>query len=279
MALLHSAVTTCNRTPRKVHCRISLVGRFLLSAVAAINVAAHADTPATPTILMVTEIQDYFDACKTIEIRVVEYIYRQKLGLAYHCDTFPWVRAQQMVKLGQRDAMVTIPTVERNAYALASSLPVVTLNMRLFVSKKSLRYQHYLNIKTLDDLRSGVFIAQEGSGWAQQKIVSRQIQIEWTKSIETVFKMLAKNRGDFTVQGDLYAFPVLKELALENEIDVLPPILDKADYHLMISKRSPYTESLIQFNDALREISNDGTLARLTDSFVKERYDAAENKH
>lgn len=230
------------------------------SALASRPCAAETQPPVT----IVVDQQSSYDSCQVIEMRIAQYILVERLQQAYRCDSLPWIRAQLLVKSGERDAMVTIPTDERRQYADPSTLPVVTLNMRLFVANNSPRYRELINAKTLADLHGGTFIAQAGSGWAKKQIQPRQIAIEWAGNIENVFRMLKTRRGDFTIQGDIYALPILKALAFEDYITMSPVIFDRADFHFMLSKRSARRDLLSRFDAELNAMTADGTLAIVT---------------
>ncbi|NQD36750.1 transporter substrate-binding domain-containing protein [Permianibacter sp. IMCC34836] len=212
-------------------------------------------------------------------MRITQYILVERLKQAYRCDSLPWIRAQLLVKSGERDAMVTIPTNERRQYADVSALPVVTLNMRMFVANDSPRYGELSNAKTLDDLKAGTFIAQAGSGWAKKQIEPRHLAIEWAGNIENVFRMLKTRRGDFTIQGDIYAMPILKALAFEDQISITPVIFDRADYHLLISKQSAQRELMQRFDAELKTMTADGRLTIVTQQAMQAISDEMSSKY
>ena len=79
---------------------------------------------------------------------------------------YPWRRVQQLVELGDNDAICTFASLERQTYAYFNKIPVVTLQPTLFFSANNPRRAEIEKISTSEQLRSCNLIDQKGKAVA-----------------------------------------------------------------------------------------------------------------
>lgn len=197
---------------------------------------------------------------KGILVDALDEALQKRMGLAIIHKGYPWVRAQEMVRNGEADGYVTIPTKERLMYTNASEKSVISSRMTLFAFKKSPLLDKLRKIKTvseLTDFRIGVYL---GHGWAKQHLEGNGIHVYWAPNIDNVFLMLLNDRIDATVEIEAVMLYMIKKAGYQNDIIEVPVKLDISSWHLCVGKNSGYNDILPKFDKVIEEMRRDGTL-------------------
>ena len=199
---------------------------------------------------------------------MVMEILGKRVGLPVSLQGLPWARAQALVQDGSADAFCTNPTPGRLEYALFTSRAPIETKTELFYALDNPRRAEIEAIKTVDqlkDFRQGDYI---GNGFAEATF--KGLTIDYTPTLDSVFKKIAAGRLDLFVGNDLVAKSVLKQASLGDKIHSFPvDIGQPSRFHIGIRKSLTEAPALIAKADAaIAAAQADGTLARIVAKYT-----------
>ena len=196
-----------------------------------------------------------------IFVDVVDEIVGTRLGIPVEHLVLPWARAQQLVKIGDADGLVTVASEKRKSFANVSAVPVQTHRNRIVIRANHPDIQeikHIANVDGLAKYRIGVHL---GNGWAKEHL--KGFDVIEAPSIDLLLKMLVAERIDVVIQGDAVTLYYRKQLGYVDELVVLPNSFDSLDFRFMVNKNSTYSDLPEAFDRELKKIMDDGTLEEL----------------
>lgn len=199
----------------------------------------------------------------------------QRMNIPFTYKVYPWKRAQLLVKNGEADAMITVPTPERLKFVNSCEEPIVKAGLVIFVRKDNPRLQEIKQIKTFSALKGYKLVDYLGDGWAERNL--KDLDVDWAKNMQHALKMLALNRADIFVQSKVITKHNLKQLVADesnknipfDQIIDLPYVLEESSYNLLIRKDSPHVAIMNRFNQTIRAMRTDGTMQKIYDKFIK----------
>lgn len=200
-----------------------------------------------------------------------EVIARQMLVPCAH-EGFPWARAQSLVEQGQKDAICTIATPERLAYAVAADEPVVVAPTCIFVRSDNPRVRELEAVRTLAELRalSPSVLSYSANGWAKAKLEG--FNVVWGNDFLSALRMLIAGRGDLMIENALTMEHSLGQLPNGDRVRALPNPMDQARFQLLVSKRSAHLSLLGPFSKALQKFKTTPQYADLFARYGVRRY-------
>lgn len=201
---------------------------------------------------------------------LIRELFINRLSLDLKVKRLPWVRGQRQVREGESDFMITIPTDERESYALVSENPVLRLFMQIFTYAGHERMDEIKKIVSVQDiLQMGLIpVTNQGNGWHEQHIDSFGVKTEHVRSDESLPKVLASKRADILIDVPLTMSYQIKQLGLSSQIVLTDVILDETDFHLLVSKKSPFADKMDEIDRVLNEMIEDGTVDKLYRKYV-----------
>lgn len=205
------------------------------------------------------------DQMKGILIDVVNEAVQVRMGIPVSHEGYPWARAQNLVKNGEADAFVTIPTPERKEYTKVSNQPVITTKVTLFTNINHERMDEFKNIETISDLKPFSLVDYIGNGWAHENLAG--FNVDWSPYMDNVLHKLANNRGDIFVQVSQVTHYAVKQLGLQDIIVEIPTVLDSATFNLCIGHSSLFVDIISKFDETLNDMRNDGKLQEIYDKY------------
>jgi len=187
----------------------------------------------------------------------------RRVGLPVVSQGLPWARAQALVQEGAADAFCTNPTPGRLEYALFSKNPAVVTKVELFYTLDNPRraeIEAIRNVGQLAGFRQGDYV---GNGFAEATF--KGLPIDFTPTLDSVFKKIEAGRLDFFVGNDLVAKAILKQAGLGDKIKSFPvDIGQPSQFHIGIRKTYPDAPALIDKVDAaIQAALSDGALAKI----------------
>ncbi|MDN3919511.1 substrate-binding periplasmic protein [Roseateles violae] len=191
-------------------------------------------------------------AIKGILVDVLDEVIHRRLGLPRSHEGFPWPRAQALVQRGERDAICTIATPARLAYAQAAEEPVVTAPTTVFVRADHPRLAAFSAARDLAELRElqPSVLSYAANGWARERLGG--FNVLWGNDFQSSLKMLVARRGDLMIENALTMQYSLRRLTGGDEIRMLPNRMDQAHFQLLVSRASAHLPMLPDFSRALR---------------------------
>ena len=189
----------------------------------------------------------------------------RRMGVKVEMNGYPWMRAQKMVKDGDADAFITILTPERRQFVSSGSEPLISLRMGMVAKRGSAVNAKLAAVRTAEDLRAFSVLSYRGNGWSQSFL--KGITVDWALTTDQCLKKLARGRADVYVSDlDTVGYRI-KKLGLENELVVLPNVLDRREFRLGIRKQSEHLPLLPRFDQTIRQMKADGSLQRILEKY------------
>lgn len=195
---------------------------------------------------------------------VVEAVER-RLGIPTVWEPAPWARCQANVRQGLADAMLTVPTAERAEYCLASREPLYVKQLGVFTYAGHPRLAEIQALGELAGIGKGGFsvITYNENGWSKANVEPLDIPVQTTSSLPSVWRMLARQRGDLVIEWPPAAWPDINRLGLAGDVVETGVIIGSMPFHLLVGRNSRFTGLLDGFDEAIRSMRQDGTLARI----------------
>ncbi len=184
-----------------------------------------------------------------------------ELGVQVHHEGYPWLRAQKLVRAGQADGFVTVPTRERRAYTRVVEAPVAFSPLTLFTQTGHPALARLNQARALSDLKAFTILDYIGNGWGKENLVGFKVHL--TSNVDNVFKLLAAGRGDLMITDPLVASFKLAQLGLAGTITEVPLQLELTPLHLCIANSSPFAARVDELTRILARLRQSGELARM----------------
>lgn len=202
------------------------------------------------------------DGCmKGILIDVTDRIVHTQMGLLVSHTGYPWERAQAMVRTGEADAFISVPTPARRAYTIIGRVPVSTVTVALFSNPENSRVREIETVKTVSDLLRFTTVSYIGNGWTRKNLGKRQVA--WVPTLDRALFLISQNRYDVYIGGAISTGYHIKQLGYEKTVIQLPNVLESTSLNLCIGKSSAYASILPAFDTALRALIDGGELERI----------------
>ncbi|MCP5269249.1 MAG: transporter substrate-binding domain-containing protein [Zoogloeaceae bacterium] len=162
-------------------------------------------------------------------------------------EAYPWRRVQQLVQLGDNDAICTFASLDRQTYALFNKIPVVTLRPTLFFSASNPERAVIEKITTVEQLKAFRLIDQQGNQWAEQTL-SNYPNVLWASGHDNIFRMVLSGRGDIHVSlSPIVTRWRLKKLGITEGVISRPApfVAAQVPFHLGIRKGHPRAADIL----------------------------------
>ncbi len=203
-----------------------------------------------------------------IMIDIADEAIQKRMGIKVSYHLYPWERAQHLVKQGVLDAHIT-NGILREEWAEHSKEVVIELPWGIFVKAGNPKLEQIKKAKTLEELRPFQFVDHIGNGWAKANLVDKGFDVYLVPEHDTVYKVMAKGRGDININTAHIARYHIKNLGLQDQLVELPPIIPANPFHLVIGKKSPFTKILPEFDKVIRQMKDEGTVQAIIDKYTK----------
>jgi len=200
-----------------------------------------------------------------IEIDVAREVFTARLGHPIAASLYPWERAQQMVRSGQADGLITVATPERLSYADCGRVPALRVPLRAMMRRNHPQLEEVTAAKKLEDLRKFELVSYLGNGWARQKLAGFNVidAVDFQASL----RGLAQGRADVAIVNAITGHYYLDKLNLKGKLLMLPQDLDTLDYVLCLGKNSRHLTKLGEFDRVLEVTRADGGYAHILKTY------------
>jgi polar amino acid transport system substrate-binding protein len=186
----------------------------------------------------------------------------RRLGIPLENQGYPWERAQSMVKSGQADGFVTVPTAEKKSYALAGQESVITPEISLYTWAGNPNMERLQSLRSIDALRGLRVLDYPGIGWGKEYLAGLEVRLAPT--LDQIFLMLAQKRGDAFAQINLVARYAIRSQGLGDQLVEIPkPSFPSVPFVLCLEKSSPFAARLGEFDETFQAMKDDGALDRI----------------
>lgn len=244
--------------------------RFLFSLLLALCLAVPAVAGPAPLRVAYPEFppfhwRDEQGRMQGFFYEIIREAVERRLGIPTAWDAQPWARCQASVRHGSADVILTVPTPERAAYALASAEPFYVKRLNVFTRADHPRLEEIRGLASLEDVhRAGLtVVTYNENGWSKAHVEPLGIRVFTANSLQSVWRMLAESRGDLVIEWPPAAWPDIRALRLDRGIVQTGAVMGSMSFHLLVGKRSPHTHILPGFDQAVRAMREDGTMDRI----------------
>lgn len=196
----------------------------------------------------------------------------KRMNVPFKHEVYPWKRAQMIVKSGQADALITIPTPSRLEYLRPSREPVFTMKYKIFTQQDNPNIEQIKSVTSLSQLKGLKIIDYIGDGWAEKNLT--QYGVEWSPNLTSACKMIAAHRGDVFLQDETMVLYTIKNIEkydkstnYKNIVSFDAPV-SQVGFHLLIRNDSPYKTLLLQFDRTIRSMRDDGELDKIKEKWI-----------
>ena len=239
------------------------IGLYLVLVLCCSSAIASSSETATLSIVYDTfapYIDNVNDKAEGLYVDVLTEALENRLGVPVRFEWQPWSRAQFSVEKGYADAMVTVVTPARLAYAETSKEPVAASETVLFTRADHPRFEQMKEIRSRRDLGDYRILTYLGDGWAKEFLSEFEVDFG-ARDFSHVLEKLERGRGDLFLQGRKVVQHYISELQQDVPIVQVPGVeLDRIEFHLLIGKSSPFLPLLPRIDQVLREMRTDGTI-------------------
>ena len=196
-------------------------------------------------------------------IDVFRELLGRRMGVALEFGMFPWARAQVLVEAGQQDAICTLPTPARLAYAVSSREAVVSLPNRLFVRDDNPLLPRLREARTVEALRAvrPLILAYIGNDWARQTFAG--MRVDMSGDFDSAVRKLAAGRGDVMIDDAYSVRRALDRIEGGGRVLMLDADFALTEYHLLIGRHSSYAGIMERFDAELGRFKGEAEYRRI----------------
>jgi len=216
--------------------------------------------------------EDKPDTPKGLFIDLIETLMSQELGLQIKQHIVPWKRAQEAVKTGAADFMITIPTRDRALYSVASEVPIHKMYLHLFTYAHHPKALEISKIQTADDIKNLnlTLVAHRGDGWHRANIASKGVTVHYVNNDEQLPLFVAAKRADGMIDAALPMADYIHKHTLQDEVTRTKVRFGPLPFHILISRKSLLLNRINEINAAIKRLEANGTLERLAAKYDKQ---------
>lgn len=193
---------------------------------------------------------------KGILVDVAREVFETRLGLEVKATTYPWQRAQQMVREGKADGFITVATKERATYVNCGRIPVLRSELRPIVRPDNPRLDKIKAARNLNDLRPFAIVSYAGNGWAKQNLDG--FDVFYAADFQSSLRGMAQGRGDLFFATPVTGGYYMQTPDLKGKLEMLPLVVDMFQQVLCLSKDSLHAGRLPEFERVLEVLRMDG---------------------
>lgn len=186
-----------------------------------------------------------------ILVDVVDFILGQKMGFAVKHIPLPWERAQNMVRNGSYDALITAPTAERQFYFNRTDSTLYRLQWKAYLSNQSPNYQRLKDAENPLTLRNISCVSLLGDRTSESLYRRFNQSCKSVKDLPVALKMMQMGRVDLFVHSKAIMDQHMTSWSYQGRVEEHPTVLKKVPFVLMVGKYSPYADQLTDQVDRL----------------------------
>jgi len=214
---------------------------------------------------------------KGILVEVMDEILSKKLNMKVKHTGQPWKRAQNSVRGGFQDAMITAPTTSRLKYSQSTSNNLYYLQWRVFVSKKSLNYHSIMKMKDPLKERNLSFISLLGDRTSERLYENNDIKYKSVKDISNAIKMLDLGRVDIFIHSKIIMFEHLNKMNLNKNISMHDKEYKSIAFTFLVSQKSAFYDDLIfKIDEVVNEMKANNTYKKFIEDIEQNNLELGE---
>lgn len=193
-------------------------------------------------------------------VDLITRLFDEELGIVIERYPLPWKRAQDAVKAGDADFMITIPTPERLEYVVATDLPLYRMNLHLYTYADHPKRDAIAQIQTVEDIKrlDLELAAHIGDGWYKTNVASKGVRSHYLSVDEDLVRFVGAKRADGMIDILLPTNRKIREGKLQSKVVLTDIKFGPIDFYVLIGKKSPLIERIDDINAVMQRMIDDG---------------------
>lgn len=213
------------------------------------------------------------DEVKGVLPDLMTALFEDRLGMKVEHGGFPWVRAQEVVKVGQFDAMVTFPSAKRLEYAYRSENIVYNLRQRPVVQKGSVAEKQLLANPEVAELGNHRICSMIGDGWSHSFYKKHNIPFKTAKDTQACLRLVANGRMDVFLHMEAATQHNMRLSETTDLLTHLPNVMGNLPFTLLVSKKKADAQKIIaEFDDLVNVMRANNAYERLISDLNRKTY-------
>lgn len=205
-----------------------------------------------------------------IEPEIVDYCLA-RLGVRAEHRFVPWGRAQEEIRAGEADLIITTPTDERFTYAVFGKEKVVIQDWSLFTHKDNKEFiDKARRFTRLEDLKPYEFVDYLGNGWTA-RYLKDGYKIHRVPRTQLIPGLLASKRGTFTFENAGTFMSWAEDAKVGDVMVEVKTNLPNTKFHyvFIVSRKSPWlAKGLVKgLDQELREMKKSGEWEKIVKKY------------
>ncbi|MBN1141857.1 MAG: transporter substrate-binding domain-containing protein [Deltaproteobacteria bacterium] len=198
-------------------------------------------------------------------VEIMREALEKRLGIKMKLAVYPWRRCQDMIANGKADLMMTIPTKERLGYSIVADSPIWIKKYRIYTYKEHPFLERMHKIRSFAELKKEKFtvISYIGNDWSKTELENEGIPVTNAPTVESMYRMLLRKRGDLIVEDPLLVAPILAAIGSTGEIVPTQGVVGESRFYPLIGKKSAFAALVPKIEKVLGEMWADGSMARI----------------
>ena len=192
--------------------------------------------------------------------QILDSVFVETLGWRVNYLLRPWQRAQNEVRQGTADGMITIVTPQRLEYARQVPTPFCCFPLHLFTWKDHPRLAEMQSISDVEELAAMdlQMVANIGNGWYESNIEKRGVKTTWLPSDEQVYRFVALGRGDGLIDLPGSMKKLQEKYGLVGQLVDSGVSFGSVAVNLLIGNDSPFVSRIAEIDLALQTVGARG---------------------
>jgi polar amino acid transport system substrate-binding protein len=191
-------------------------------------------------------------------IRIMDLLGRSA-AVAFVYESYPWPRAEGMIRQGTLDAFVAVPSEERQSFVLFAPTPMVETRHLIYHRASDPRLDH---VETRADLHGLLQLTTVGN---QTIETYDPATVRAVRTFDLMLKMVDAGRADYFIGDPLLVPPIAARLGLASRIrGSRAPFLGAFSFCFGLRKDYPGAAGIIaRLDTAIRSARQSGEIDRI----------------
>lgn len=202
---------------------------------------------------------------KGLFIEILDKVVVKELGMKLVVQQSPWKRAQENVRDGTADIIVSVPTQDRLAYAFSSKEPIFNMWLNVYTYTGHPKIDKIRKIQTPNDIIALNLVpaSNQGNGWHKENIDAFGVKTFYVPTDENLVQFLAMRRADIMIDAPISINRIIRQYDLTAKIVQTDARFGPVNFHLLISKKSKHAYLMPKINETINKLVREGVVEKI----------------
>jgi polar amino acid transport system substrate-binding protein len=150
-------------------------------------------------------------------------------------------------------------------YAVPTRTPFFRLYLNLYTYADHPKEDLIRTVGSVEDLKrlDLVMVSNLGNGWHQTHIEEQGVTTQWVPGDEQIVRFLALKRADGMIEVAPSMNHLIEKMGMASQLVQTDVTFGPIDFHIMVSKKSPFASRINEIETALKKLQENGTFQQL----------------